>query len=116
MIVAGFGFRKSATAASLQDALAKAKVARAVDATATLVEKAEALRPFGGLIIEVMLEDAQAQSTLTSSKASLAAWGVGSVAEATALAAAGPGARLLGPRVVSSDGLATCALAERVTS
>ena len=33
-------------------------------------------------------------------------------AEAAALAAAGPGARLLGPRVVSADRMATCALAE----
>jgi cobalt-precorrin 5A hydrolase len=40
-------------------------------------------------------------------------FGTGSVAEASALAAAGPGARLLGPRVISGDGLATAAIAER---
>ncbi|PTE19863.1 precorrin methylase, partial [Cereibacter changlensis JA139] len=32
--------------------------------------------------------------------------------EAAALAAAGPGARLLGPRVTSADGRATAAIAE----
>jgi cobalt-precorrin 5A hydrolase len=34
------------------------------------------------------------------------------VAEAAALAAAGPGARLRGPRAVSADGTATAAIAE----
>ena len=53
------------------------------------------------------------QETRTQSKPSRAARGTGSVAEAAALAAAGPGARLLAPRVVSQDGLATCALAKR---
>ncbi|MHA6346914.1 cobalamin biosynthesis protein, partial [Roseivivax sp. CAU 1761] len=41
-----------------------------------------------------------------------ARYDTGSVAEAAALAAAGPGARLLGPRAVSPDGCATCALAQ----
>ena len=35
----------------------------------------------------------------------------GSVAEAAALAAAGPGARLLAPRMISADRMASCALA-----
>ena len=53
-----------------------------------------------------------AQATSTQSPASRASRGTGSVAEAAALAAAGPGARLLSPRVISADGRATCALAE----
>jgi cobalt-precorrin 5A hydrolase len=42
----------------------------------------------------------------------LAARGVGSVAEAVALAAAGPGARIVVARVISSDRMATCAIAQ----
>ena len=52
-----------------------------------------------------------AQTTATCSARVLAERGTGSVAEAAALAAAGPGARLLGPRVFSSDRMASCALA-----
>ena len=37
------------------------------------------------------------------------------VAEPAALAAAGPGARLLGPRALSSDRMATCAIAKKET-
>ncbi len=51
-----------------------------------------------------------APGMLTRSAASLAATGTGSASEAAALAAAGPGARLLGPRLVL--GPVTCALAE----
>ena len=36
----------------------------------------------------------------------------GSLAEAAALAALAPGARLIAPRVTSEDGMATCAIAE----
>ena len=39
-------------------------------------------------------------------------FGTGSVAEAAALAAAGAGARLLGPRAVSADATAVAAIAE----
>jgi cobalt-precorrin 5A hydrolase len=39
-------------------------------------------------------------------------FGTGSIAEASALVAAGPGARLRGPRAVSADGTATAAIAE----
>lgn len=118
MIVAGFGFRASVTQASLQQVFAQSAKSRTVDRLATLDAKA-ATRGFDAfaqshclpvsLVTVAQLED---QNTQTQSDASFAAWGIGSVAEATALAAAGPGARLLGPRVVSEDGQATCALAE----
>lgn len=62
-------------------------------------------------VIAVPPEALRAARTLTRSAASLAARGTGSVAEAAALAAAGPGARLLGPRAVAPDRMATCALA-----
>jgi cobalt-precorrin 5A hydrolase len=55
---------------------------------------------------------AAAEGVTTQSPRVQALRGVGSVAEAAALAAAGPGARLLGPRAVSACGTATAALAE----
>ncbi len=117
MIVAGFGFRDGATASSLQDALSKfGRVAVARVATA----EAKARHPaFTGLqaacnlpAVAVPASDLRTQVTQTDSAASAQAHGTGSVAEAAALAAAGPGARLLGPRRVSNDHMATCALAE----
>ena len=53
--------------------------------------------------------EAAASRILTHSERVLAATGVPSLSEAAALAAAGPGARLLAPRV--AVGPATCALA-----
>jgi cobalt-precorrin 5A hydrolase len=115
VIVAGFGYRSGADIASLRAALAAAG-GEAVDALAgphskalLLAELAEALAlPFLPLAPEALAGVA----TPTRSSASLAAYGTGSVAEASALVAAGPGARLLSPRHISPDRLATCALAE----
>ena len=61
------------------------------------------------LIPQPMLEAANSR-TLTHSAQSMAAMNVHSVAEAAALAAAGPNARLLAPRI--AVGPVTCALAE----
>ncbi|MGB6353324.1 MAG: cobalamin biosynthesis protein, partial [Steroidobacteraceae bacterium] len=65
------------------------------------------------LITRRMLQAANAR-TLTRSARSMAALKVHSVAEAAALAAAGPSARLLAPRIIV--GPVTCALAEGETS
>ena len=117
MIVAGFGFQSGATAASLRDALAQTGSDTVVDAIATLEDKASAsgFRSLGAEmslpIVAVSAAALHRQVTHTQSVASWAARGSGSVAEAAALAAAGPGAKLLAPRVKSSDGKATCALA-----
>ncbi len=117
VIVAGFGFRSAATQASLASALARAGGVRP-DWVATVADKAGAavFRAFAaGLGCPAVGVDAARlaeQVTLTHSAASLAARGTGSVAEAAALSAAGQGARLIGPRVVSDDGCATCALAQ----
>ncbi len=115
VIAAGFGFRRGATADSLADALARA--GGTANLLATVEDKAQS-PAFLGLAARMCLPVAaigaaalSAQTTLTQSAAARAARGTGSVAEAAALAAAGPGARLLGPRAVSGDGLATCALA-----
>jgi cobalt-precorrin 5A hydrolase len=116
MIVAGFGFRQEATLAALQDALQRAGGAAGVTHLATLDAKAGVLVPLGqalGLpVVAVSEADLQAQDTLTRSGRVQALKGVGSVAEAAALAVAGLGARLRGPRVVSADGTATAAIAE----
>ncbi|QBY01678.1 cobalamin biosynthesis protein [Rhodophyticola sp. CCM32] len=116
MIVAGFGFRAAATLASLEDALNRAGVGAQLFATVadkavapamvTLAERHEV--PVAGIQADVL----EAQITLTRSQASQHNRNSGSVAEAAALAAAGPGARLLAARVVSADRMATCALAQ----
>lgn len=121
MIVAGFGFRKAATSESLADALRQAQGVRGeqrVTAFATAADKARA-PVFVALaerhVVRLLAIDATAlarQETATHSDASLAARGTGSLAEAAALAGAGQDARLIVARVVSGDGMATCALAK----
>lgn len=118
MIVAGFGFRAGATPESLADALDQAGGSAIAAALATAADKARAA-PFTrfaqarGLPIHPIDPAALAgQETATHSAPSQAARGTGSLSEAAALAAAGPGARLIAPRAVSRDGMATCALAE----
>jgi cobalt-precorrin 5A hydrolase len=118
VIVAGFGFRAAATVESLADALMRTGAAGRVALLATVADKAQA-PAFQALATTLALpiravdaETLARQETLTRSAASRAARGTGSVAEASALAAAGRGARLMARRVVSGDGMATCALAE----
>lgn len=117
MIVAGFGFRAGAQPESLRAALALAQqgmppithLATAQDKAATLAPLAQALcLP----LTPVPAETLAAMPTPTQSDASHAAHGTGSVAEAAALAAAGPGAHLLRTRQISPDRMATCAIAQ----
>ena len=111
MIVAGFGFRAEAAPESLRAAYAAA--GGGADALAAPADKAARLaEAMGREVVPVGADALEAQVTLTCSAASRAARRTGSVAEAAALAAAGPGARLLRPRAVSPDRMATCALAE----
>jgi cobalt-precorrin 5A hydrolase len=118
VIVAGFGFRAAATVDSLADALVRTGSAGRVALLATVADKAQAPAFHAlatALALPIRAVDAETlarQETLTRSAASRAARGTGSVAEASALAAAGRGARLMARRVVSGDGMATCALAE----
>jgi cobalt-precorrin 5A hydrolase len=119
MIVAGFGFRTGATLAALQDALAKAGGPQGVTHLATLTAKAEGLGPLAralGLpVVTLEPEALRGIATPTRSDRVAALFGTGSVAEGVALAAAGQGARLRGPRAVSADGTATAAIAENRT-
>jgi cobalt-precorrin 5A hydrolase len=123
MIVAGVGCRKGATAEEIITAISRALhnvglSNRAIDAIATpaskvgepgIVGAATALRV---RLVPISQSDLEAVGTRTRTRSErvIALMGVPSVAEASALAAAGPSASLLAARVAA--GPATCALAE----
>lgn len=116
VIVAGFGFRTGVGEATLAEVLAQARGVHRVAALAAPQDKAPALVALAGQLgLPVIAVEAAAMAgvdTPTQSPKVQAARGVGSVAEAAALAAAGPGARIIVGRVISADRRATCALAE----
>ena len=118
LIVAGFGFRGAVTEASFADALRKTAAENRIDRLATAQDKvrAAALEAFAKHlsvpVVGIAATELEMQQTLTQSAFSMAARNTGSVAEAAALAAAGSGAKLIVARVISADGLVTCALAE----
>ena len=122
-LVAGFGCRRGAPAEAIAAALAAAlQVAGRAPAALTALATSTAKSAEPGLqamaaqlaLPLTPLPDAAlaaaAPACLTASPRVQALTGLPSLAEAAALAAAGPGARLLGPRQ-SAGGLATCALA-----
>ena len=117
MIVAGLGFSSAATADSLRAAFDRARNGQHVDALATVADKKghTALAEFAEAtalpLHFIGSADLTRQRTLSCSARSRATYGTGSVAEASALAAAGSGARLTSPRQISDDRLATCAIA-----
>jgi cobalt-precorrin 5A hydrolase len=122
MIVAGIGCRKGASAAdisaAIDDALTRAGLAaQALDLIAAPEFKGgehglAAAAVVRGvplvLVAKAKLEEAGARTKIRSERV-LSLAGVPSVAEAAALAAGGPAARLLVPRITL--GAATCALA-----
>lgn len=118
MKVAGLGFRKEVTLASLREALLAAGGPEGLAAIATVSDKADAepllqLARECGVPVKAVPADVLASvDTLTQSKFVTEKFGTGSVAEAAALAAAGPRARLIATRVVSQDRTATAAIAE----
>ncbi|AHD10417.1 cobalamin biosynthesis protein [Phaeobacter gallaeciensis] len=123
MKVAGIGFREAATAADLAAALALCD--QSVDAIASIAAKAHTpamqdfARSIGLPVIALQEQDIAGEQTLTCSPRIKARFATGSLAEAAALAGArhgvaGAKARLLAPRVVTADGLATAAIAERL--
>jgi cobalt-precorrin 5A hydrolase len=122
MIVAGVGCKSGASAREIDAAIRAALSQTGVESTALgLIATSSAKAEEAGLaavakdrgleIVFVPQADLEAASprTLTHSERVLATTGVPSLSEAAALAAAGPGARLLAPRV--AVGPATCALA-----
>ena len=120
MIVAGIGCRKGASAVEISAVIADA-LARAGLDTLDLVAAPEskggehgvaaAAAALGVPLVLVAKADLEAAGarTQTRSERVLALIGVPSVAEAAALAAGGPAARLILPRI--TVGVATCALA-----
>ncbi|KWV53327.1 precorrin methylase [Bradyrhizobium macuxiense] len=118
MKVAGLGFRRDATLASLRDALLAAGGFEGLAAVATVSDKADApvLKSLAhelGLPIRSIPADMLADIvTATQSELITEKFGTGSVAEAAAVAAAGRGARLISARSVSRDRMATAAIAE----
>jgi cobalt-precorrin 5A hydrolase len=118
MRVVGFGLRESATVASLHDVLAQVGGPDSISAVATLADKSDliAIKDFQRAtrfaVVEIPREAIAGLVTTTLSPRINEAFETGSVAEAVALVAAGPGARLIATRAISSDGLATAAIAE----
>ncbi|WP_299688481.1 cobalamin biosynthesis protein [uncultured Tateyamaria sp.] len=118
MIVAGFGFSTRATAQSLEEALRATGYVGPLDMVACPDDKAlsdvmsDIARPRGLMINAVRPGKLEQAQTRTQSVISRLMRRTGSVAEAAALAAAGPDARLLHPRAISDDRLATCAIAQ----
>ncbi|MFC1458960.1 cobalamin biosynthesis protein [Microvirga arabica] len=126
MIVAGVGLRHSVKAdeivALVEQALEHASLARddltklaTVEALSILPAFTEAARRLDVPVTPVAQDalSASAPHVRTKSARSIAAHGVGSVAEAAALAAAGPHPRLILERITSAS--ATCALARPET-
>ncbi len=126
--VAGFGFRAGATLESLRSALQAASASSqsatenplALTALATAADKAShpALLALAGELALPLLAVPLAQLTAASAAAALPVnhriperYGARSVAESSALAAAGDSAQLLAPRAVSADTMATAAIA-----
>ncbi|WP_041527157.1 cobalamin biosynthesis protein [Paracoccus aminophilus] len=116
-LFAGIGLREAALPDDLRDLLALAPAPLA--GLATLAEKARhpalaaLCRETGLPLREIARADLAAVPTLTRSPGQIARFGTGSLAEACALLAAGPGARLTGPRQIAHSGRATIAFAER---
>ena len=122
-IVIGIGFRAQASADELRAAIGAAlNGARDADARlATPDDKAnaaaliEAAQHFGLAIVPVSAQAlcAQAARCITQSAMVEFKRGVGSVAEAAALAVAGANSMLHGPRVVGQTRMVTIAIATR---
>jgi cobalt-precorrin 5A hydrolase len=118
MIVAGFGIRASATLASLRGLLADTQV----DCLAVVADKADhpalvALshdiqKPLRPIPLNALATD-RAQTLAPHQPLR---YGHFSVAEAAALAAAGPGSILIQSRITAPDGTATMALAQGHTA
>jgi cobalt-precorrin 5A hydrolase len=118
MRVAGLGFRRDVTLASLREALVAAGGRDGIAAVATVSDKAESdalkllARELGVPIKSVPAEVLAGIATPTQSELVKKKFGTGSVAEAAALAVAGRHARLASTRSVSQDRTATAAIAE----
>ncbi|MGC4027238.1 MAG: cobalamin biosynthesis protein [Mesorhizobium sp.] len=123
MIVAGIGCRKGLTAQAIMRAIGQALAQHGLTATAIdRIATGEMKKSEPGILLsaqelnvplQIVGDDALRSVSarcLTHSQKSVDVTGAASLSEAAALAVAGAGARLLGPRFVQ-DGV-TCALAK----
>ncbi len=123
MMIAGIGCRRGTSADAIETVIAAVLAQaglprRMLDAIAAPAGKADepgiaaAAAALGVRLVLVPQPDLESASSRveTHSQRVMTLMGVGSVAEAAALAAGGPAARLVVPRIVI--GPATCALAE----
>ncbi len=121
MIVAGIGFRASATPKSLQSAYDSACTfagIAGVDVLASMAEKISSpvLQQFAALkSLPLQSVIVAGVVTPTQSARVQSLYGTGSIAEAAALAAAGENARLICPRITSPCGRVTIAIAKEQT-
>lgn len=116
----GVGCRTGVDGAAIMALVARARAGLAAAAPATLftiadkrgepgLAAAAAMLGLDLVFLTPAVMAAVASRVSTPSKASMARFGLPSIAEAAALAGAGPGARLLVPRMV--EGGVTCAIA-----
>lgn len=119
-LIAGFGFRDAATTASLMNALECHEKIADISGIAAPADKCRhsALKALAQHlhvpVYPIDPADLEAKVTPSQSEAVLAARGTGSVAEASALIAAGASATLISERQISKDRLAVCAIAKGV--
>ncbi|WP_378947282.1 cobalamin biosynthesis protein [Paracoccus sp. R86501] len=107
MRVAGIGCRADTPLETL------ARSVGDVDVLATIPERAGLLRPLAARLgLPLRIVSVAGVETPTQSPRVQSLHATGSVAEAAALVAAGPSARLTGPRIVSACGRFTIAIAE----
>jgi cobalt-precorrin 5A hydrolase len=118
MMALGLGLRATASLGGVQDLFHRLQVTPALALalpafrqTHPVVRELQAAGFGITLIPETALRDV---ATTTRSPRILDRYGTGSLAEACALVAAGRGAQLLWPRVISADGSVTAALAQSV--
>lgn len=110
MRIAGIGCRSGASANALRDALTQAEARGGpACALATIDARRNEVAALGRPLHLVAVAGI---TTPSQSPRVLATHRTGSVAEAAALAACGPGARIVVPRVISRCGSATAAIAE----
>jgi cobalt-precorrin 5A hydrolase len=122
-LVIGLGFREQATAQSIGEVLSRVVAQAAMPDAAKILAVVEDKAEHPALLaavravqfpVETVTVDAMRQADVriaTRSERVVRQRGVGSVCEATALAAAGASARLVVPRMVSTDRTATAAAA-----
>ena len=120
MRLVGIGFRGAAELSSLQNAVQKTLTKSGGKIDAVVTESAKSREKVFRELAEVLQvpglgiarRDLELMITPTQSQRIQDQFGTGSLAEAAALAAAGPTAQLVVERLISDDGRATAAIAQ----